>query len=201
MRLITAIRSAYWTFYLRFHNAKVGKNLRVGGPLNILLRDGATLKNLTIGDNVTFDGKTYIRMRKSGKIIIGNGVRLGTETWLVTANDSELSIGENCDFGGYSILNGGHGIHIGAHCISGGFLNVNSSNHKYRKGELIQKQGYYGAPIEIGDDVWLGGHLNILNGVKIGTGAVIGAGSVVTKDISDYKIVAGNPARVIGERE
>jgi acetyltransferase-like isoleucine patch superfamily enzyme len=103
--------------------------------------------------------------------------------------------------GGYCILNGGHGIHIGAHCLFGGFINLNSSNHRHRKGELIQKQGYDGAPIEIGEDVWLGSHLSILNGVRIGNGAVIGAGSVVTKSIPDYKIAAGNPARVIGERE
>jgi len=54
--------------------------------------------------------------------------------------------------------------------------------------------------IEIGDDVWIGFGCVILTGIKIGRGAVIGAGSIVTKDVSPYSIVAGNPAIVRGSR-
>jgi len=52
-------------------------------------------------------------------------------------------------------------------------------------------------PITIGDDCWIGGNVTILAGVKIGNGCVVGAGSVVTKDIEDYSVVVGNPARLI----
>jgi len=52
----------------------------------------------------------------------------------------------------------------------------------------------------IGNDVWIGTHVLILSGVKIGDGAVVGARSVVTKDVDPYAIVAGNPARTIGMR-
>ena len=55
-------------------------------------------------------------------------------------------------------------------------------------------------PVIIGSDVWIGGHVIILPGVHIGDGAVIGAGSVVTKNVAEYSIVGGNPARVIGNR-
>ena len=55
-------------------------------------------------------------------------------------------------------------------------------------------------PVVIGNDVWIGGRVIILPGVKIGDGAIIGAGSVVTKDVSEYDVVAGNPARVIKDR-
>ena len=55
--------------------------------------------------------------------------------------------------------------------------------------------------IVIGNDVWIGGRVIILPGVKIGDGAIIGAGSVVTKDVSEYDVVAGNPARVIKNRK
>jgi acetyltransferase-like isoleucine patch superfamily enzyme len=54
--------------------------------------------------------------------------------------------------------------------------------------------------IEIEDDVWIGYGSIIISGVKIGKGAIIAAGSVVTKDVSQYSIVAGNPAKVIGKR-
>jgi maltose O-acetyltransferase len=55
----------------------------------------------------------------------------------------------------------------------------------------------YGKPVEIGSDVWVGGGAIILPGVKIGSRAVIGAGSVVTRDIPDDVFAAGNPCRVI----
>lgn len=52
----------------------------------------------------------------------------------------------------------------------------------------------------IGNDVWIGSHVLILGGIRVGDGAVIGSGSVVTKDVDPYSIVAGNPARVIRKR-
>ena len=56
-------------------------------------------------------------------------------------------------------------------------------------------------PIIIGDDVWIGTCSIVLPGVKIGKGSVVGAGSVVTKDVPDYCVVAGNPARIIKQRK
>ena len=56
-------------------------------------------------------------------------------------------------------------------------------------------------PVIIGNDVWIGGRVIILPGVTIGDGAIIGAGSVVTKDVKEYEVVAGNPARVIKSRK
>jgi maltose O-acetyltransferase len=55
-------------------------------------------------------------------------------------------------------------------------------------------------PVVIGDDVWLGTRIIVLPGVRIGSHSIVGAGSVVTKDVPDYAIVAGNPARVIRDR-
>lgn len=56
-------------------------------------------------------------------------------------------------------------------------------------------------PVVIGNDVWIGGRVVILPGVRIGNGAIIGAGSVVTKDVADYDVVAGNHARIIKNRK
>ena len=54
-----------------------------------------------------------------------------------------------------------------------------------------------GKPITVGEDCWIGGNVVILPGVKIGTGATIGAGSVVTRDVPPFHVVAGNPAKVL----
>lgn len=58
-----------------------------------------------------------------------------------------------------------------------------------------------GAEIHIGEDCWIGGNVVILPGVRIGRGSVVGAGSVVTKSVPDFTVVAGNPARVIRKIE
>lgn len=59
----------------------------------------------------------------------------------------------------------------------------------------------YGEPIEIGDDVWLGGGAIVLPGVSIGEGAIVGAGSVVTRDVAAEAVVVGNPARPLRTAE
>jgi len=196
----------YWLYSrlfvicMRIKGAKIGKNFQTHGPVDILIRDNACIKNLIIGDNVVFGGKTYIRMRKQGKIILKDGVRTGTEVWLVSANEAELSIGNNTILGSYNILNGGHGLDIGAHAIFAAFVYVNTSDHGFRRHDLIQNQGFFGAPVVIGNDVWVGGHVFINKGVTIGNGTIIGAGAIVTKDIPEYSIAVGNPAKVIKKR-
>ena len=199
--MLNKIRSIFWSNYIRLRGGRVGKNFHLLGPLDILLRDGATFQNITIGNNVTFGGKVYIRIRNNGKLTLGNNVRTGPEVWLVTANDSNFLVGENSVLGSYAIINGGHGISIGSNCLFAGFVYINSSEHGFNKNQIIQKQKFYGSPITIGDDVWIGGHTFINKGLNLGTGSVIGAGSVVTKDIPEYKIVVGNPAKVIKDRQ
>jgi acetyltransferase-like isoleucine patch superfamily enzyme len=58
-----------------------------------------------------------------------------------------------------------------------------------------------GKPIKIGEDCWFGGNCIVLPGVTIGRGVTVGAGSVVTKDVPDYVVVAGNPARILQKIE
>ena len=195
------IRTFLWKSFLRIKGAKVGKNFKLEGHLKILLRDGGRWSNISIGDNVIFGGEVHIRIRKNGKIIIKDGVKTGTDVWFVGANDAELIVGKNTNIGSYSILNGGHNLEIGNYCIFAGFVYLNTSDHNFKKGELIQNQGFFGSPIKIGNDVWLGGHVFVNKGVKIGDGAVIGAGSIVIKDIPKNSIAIGNPAKVVKKRE
>ena len=195
------VRSTYWSMKLRLLGARVGRNLRVCGRLEVLLRDGARWRNVRIGHNVTLGGKTYLRLRRNGRISLGDEVSTGTEVWLVGANDAELSVGDHTTLGSYCVLNGGHGLKIGNDCILAAFVYINSSDHASARAELIRTQRFVGAPIDIGDDVWLGGHVFVGKGVTVGRGSVIGAGAVVVKDIPEYKVAVGNPAKVLKDRE
>ena len=89
---------------------------------------------------------------------------------------AKITIGENCFIASnVAIYTAGHPIH------------PDSRNSMYE----------YGIPVTIGDNVWIGGNTVICPGVTIGSNCVIGAGSVVTKDIPDWSVAAGNPCRVI----
>lgn len=89
---------------------------------------------------------------------------------------AKVRIGDNCMLApNVAIYTAGHPVH------------PDSRNSLYE----------YGAEVTIGDNVWIGGNAVILPGVKIGSNTVIGAGSVVTKDIPDWVIAGGNPCKVI----
>lgn len=94
------------------------------------------------------------------------------------------------------------GVYIGNDVMMGEDVLFVAQNHAYADpGVLIREQGYSPRePIEIGDDVWICSRVIILPGVKVHTGAVIGAGAVVTRAVDPYTVVAGVPAHVIGRR-
>ncbi|WP_352929524.1 acyltransferase [Mesorhizobium sp. M1088] len=91
---------------------------------------------------------------------------------------------------------------IGRNCLIAPRVSIFASNHQYRDRNVdIRNQGTFSkGGIKIADDVWIGTGAIILDGVQIGEGCVVGAGSVVTKSLPDYAIVAGNPATIIARR-
>ena len=88
-------------------------------------------------------------------------------------------------------------IRIGSFSLFGPAVQIYTPMHPFNA-ELRRKQEF-GKPVEIGSDVWVGGGAVILPGVRIGSRAVIGAGSVVTRDVPEGVFAAGNPCRVIRE--
>lgn len=87
-------------------------------------------------------------------------------------------------------------IFIGANSLLGPNIGIYAANHATNAEERING-GCYGKPVSIGKRVWLGGDVKIVGGVSIGDDTIIGAGSIVTKDIPSGVIAAGNPCRVI----
>ncbi len=90
-------------------------------------------------------------------------------------------------------------IRIGDNCLIGPDVGIYTAGHRL-KAEGRTKD-VYGLPVTIGNDVWIGGHSTILPGVNIGDGAVLAAGSVVTKDVPPHSLVAGNPATIKKQTE
>lgn len=89
-------------------------------------------------------------------------------------------------------------VTIGDNCMLAPNVAIYTAGHPLHPDS--RNSGYeYGLPVTIGDNVWIGGNSIVLPGVKIGSNSVIGAGSVVTGDIPDWVVAAGNPCRVIRE--
>ncbi|MBX0330762.1 acyltransferase [Oscillochloris sp. ZM17-4] len=149
-----------------------------------VLIDALSREGVRLGNNVTV---------ARGSIIQCTGViqNLGTG----------VSIGDNSAVGSFSFLGGQGGIRIGQHVIMGPRVSIHSENHRYDDvTRPIRLQGESRAGVTIGDDCWVGTGAIILDGVRVGRGCVIAAGSVVTRDIADDSVVAGVPARVIRSR-
>ncbi len=130
-----------------------------------------------------------------GKMIIQKcGRNVNIERGAVFSSKVELGnnsgIGINASIGGKCII--GDDVMMGPECI------IYTRNHKFDDTKATMRgQGFQEVKtVYIGNDVWIGGRVIILPGVHIGSHCIIGAGSVVTKDIPDWAIVAGNPAVV-----
>lgn len=129
----------------------------------------------------------------------GNNVNIDARAYF--GDGRYLSIGENSSLGINSSLHGP--ITIGKNVMMGPDVIILTRHHKFLETTLpMIEQGYQQErPVTIQNDVWIGARVIILPGVTVGNGAVVGAGAVVTKNIDDWTIVAGNPARVIRNRE
>lgn len=112
----------------------------------------------------------------------------------------ELHIGDNSGIGLNATISGrvviGKDVMMGPNCI------IYTYSHSHNRIDIpMDQQGFEPEKIKyIGDDVWIGANVTILPNVNVGNHCIIGAGAVVTKDVPDYAIVGGNPAKIIRMR-
>jgi acetyltransferase-like isoleucine patch superfamily enzyme len=158
----------------------------------------ATGKHCFVSDRVLIlqDGP------EGGEVVLGNRVHLHRDTVIQCGDAGSVRIDDGthvqprCQFSAYrgAILIGKR-VEIAPNCAFYPY------NHGMAAGTPIQQQPTYSrGGIVIGDDAWLGFGVIVLDGVRIGAGAVVGAGSVVTMDVPDNAIAVGVPARVVGSR-
>jgi acetyltransferase-like isoleucine patch superfamily enzyme len=138
-----------------------------------------------------------VQLSGSGEVVLGEGVSLnGTVVpiELVTYESGRIEIGKHTFINYGSSIAARASVKIGSYCHLGHYLFVmdNDQHDVVRHTELPPSD-----PVIIEDNVWIGSKVVILPGVRIGSRAVIGAGSIVTKDIPPRCVAAGNPARVL----
>lgn len=115
--------------------------------------------------------------------------------------EKNVKLGDNSGLGINSFIQGP--TTMGKNVMMGPDVVILTSNHKFDRIDIpMIEQGFRDKKrVEISDDVWIGIRAIILPGVKVGKGAIIGAGAVVTKDVPDYAIVGGCPAKIIKKRD
>lgn len=183
-------RYKFWVKGIKF-----GRNMEVTNKVYVALTPGS---RVTIGDNFLFtSGENFnplcrnlrgsIFTETSGaRIEIGDNVGMSSTTiWCKT----RVTIGNNVKIGGDVTI-----MDTDAHSLD---YRIRRSGALTPDGFPIDSMKAKSAPIEIGDDVLIGTRCIILKGVKIGARCVIGSGSIVTKDIPEDSIAAGNPCRVV----
>ena len=144
-----------------------------------------------IGKNVEFDNYIYLTAWDSKQNI---------------NNKPIIQIGDNCSFGAFNHISCSNKILIGNNVLTGKYVTIVDNSHGYTSKETLNvaprdRDIVSNGPVFIASNVWIGDKATILPNVKIGYGAVVAANSVVTKDIPDYAIVAGVPAKIIKRNE
>lgn len=150
------------------------------------------IKKLLVRLLTAFQLRFVYRFRRSGR-----NIRLDRGLFVYPGR---VSLGDDVFIGRYSFLDGD--IEIGNGVMLAGSVAIVGGDHEFRTVGLpmfASAREHWNRTV-ISDDVWIGHGAIILNGLTIGRGAMVAAGSVVTKDVPPYAIVAGNPARVISSR-
>ncbi len=161
---------------------------------------------LRLGRGVTLEDDVKIDALSRGGVFLGDNVSIGRFsviecTGAITHLGRGFHIGANSNLGDYNFVGAAGGVRIGANVLIGQNVRFHSENHLFSRTDLpIKAQGVSHQGILVEDDVWLGAGVTLLDGVRVGQGAVVAAGSVVTKDVPPFAVAGGAPAQVLRYR-
>jgi acetyltransferase-like isoleucine patch superfamily enzyme len=176
---------------------RVGRNVVFG--VNVTIRHP---HKIDIADNVVIDDSCCLDAKGTDNagIAIGSGVFVGRNTILSCKNgdivvDDRANLGFNCEIFSASR------VRVGKSVLMAAYTYLIGGDHLYDRVDIpILEQGRTARGIEVDDNVWLGTHVVVTDGSRVGRDAIIGAGAVVVGEIPEYAIATGIPAKVVRDR-
>ena len=173
----------------------LGARVRIRFPW--LLRVG---KSVSLGDNV------HVNALSKGGVTLGDRVSIRENAVLQLSSHldhlgDQIVIEDDVYIGPGAFIGAAATIRIGARTLIGPGLIIIAEGHDFAGTQPVFDQGVSRSGVTIGPECWLGARVTVLDGVQIGRGCVIGAGSVVTRSLPDYAVAMGVPARVTKIRQ
>ncbi len=168
-----------------------GMNVAIRHPHKISIGDGTV-----IDDNVLLDAKGYTN---SG-ITIGKQCFIGRNS-ILSCKNGDIILGDRVNIGFNSEIFSGSKVEVGKDTLLAAYCYLIGGDHVVDDVSVpITQTGSISRGIRVGEACWLGAGVKVLDGTCIGKYSIIGAGAVVTKDIDEYKVAVGIPAKVIKDR-
>ncbi|HEY7371924.1 MAG TPA: sugar O-acetyltransferase [Polyangia bacterium] len=147
--------------------------------------------------NATREAEQEARRRILGELLGAGGDSVWMQPPFFCDYGSNIELGERVFFNFNCVVLDVCPVRVGDFTLFGPAVQIYTATHPLNA--ALRRREELGKPVEIGPDVWVGGGAIILPGVRIGARAVVGAGSVVTRDVPEGVFAAGNPCRVIRE--
>lgn len=158
-------------------------------------------RNISIKKGTIIKWSNEFNLTDGARIEIGWNCTLKENSYfLLTKPNPFLKLGDYVGIGRGCCIAIKDYLEIGSYTRIGANVTILDQDHKFKRNDLIMNQQADIRKVKIGKDVWIGANAIVLKGVTIGDGAILGAGSVVTKNIPPYEIWAGVPAKFIKER-
>jgi acetyltransferase-like isoleucine patch superfamily enzyme len=157
----------------------------------------AALEDVVIDDGAFIAESARIFAEPHRTVRVARGASIAADAFV----HGPVEVHEGASLNARVTIDGGRaGVHIGPHTRIASGAAIYAFDHGIAPGERIADQPVRSRGIHIGGDVWIGANAGVTDGVRIADHAVIAMGAVVTRDVPEWAIVAGVPARVIGDR-
>lgn len=176
---------------------RVGRNVTFGA--NVVLRHP---HKIAIADDVVIDDGCCLDAKgtTNSGIVIGSGVFVGRNT-ILSCKNGDIVLEDRANLGFNVEIFSAARVRVGKSVLIAAYTYLVGGDHLYDRVDLpVLDQGRTAKGIDIGDHAWLGAHVVVTDGARVGRDAIVGAGAVVVGEVPEFCIAAGVPAKVIRDR-
>lgn len=172
---------------------------------NVVFGHNVTLRHphkIFIGDNVVIDDGCCLDAKGTDNrgITIGAGVFVGRNT-ILSCKNGDIILEDNANIGFNCEIFSASRVRVGKNILMAAYTYLVGGDHLYDRTDIpVLEQGRTARGIEVDDNVWLGTHVVVTDGSRVGRDAIIGAGAVVVGEIPEFAIAAGIPAKIVRDR-